>query len=533
MASHTTKTIRDLLKHVESEELVLPEIQRDFVWTARSVMKLFDSLFRGMPIGHILVWKARQAVEAKAFNKKANPQNPGQIESFYGYLLDGQQRLTAIARVKDRDPDYSLRFNLRPTAAAPKTTRFAWENRRNKEDPWFVSVADVLNRSLKPVQMLDEIRAREEVTTQEAETIQEDFIKLQGILDYPVGVTEFESDDYGEATELFIRFNGTGRRLSKSDLAMAELALSVPGLAGDEMMSARRRWQQLHFPFTAPFLVQCLLAVYTNRLALKEVSTAWGQANPKAVRASWKKVEKAIEQVVAFLTGTVRWRRLSMLPSINALVPLIYAVAVAGKFETDDRDRARRWLHLVTLHYHFSASASTTIDRMIRKVAESPSVKALWNATKKASLKAMRPQDFKTSRLTGPEMALFTAMLSAADARDWKALDRRLDGSVQGKHAELQVHHFFPRALLRKHGIQDDRINTIGNYTLICADTNLDVGSEEPATYIERIKVPDEQLIVQCIPLDRSLWRVLNYEKFVAAREKLLAEGSNKYLGLA
>jgi uncharacterized protein with ParB-like and HNH nuclease domain len=126
MASHTTKSIRDLLKHVDSDELVLPEIQRDFVWSARSVMKLFDSLFRGMPIGHILVWRVRQAVEGKAFSKKANPQHPGQIESFYGYLLDGQQRLTAIARVKDRDPEYALKFNLRPVDADPKDTRFAW-----------------------------------------------------------------------------------------------------------------------------------------------------------------------------------------------------------------------------------------------------------------------------------------------------------------------------------------------------------------------------------------------------------------------
>jgi hypothetical protein len=531
MASHTTKTIRDLLKHVESDELVLPEIQRDFVWTAKSVMKLFDSLFRGMPIGHILVWKARTAVEAKAFSKKANPQNPGQIESFYGYLLDGQQRLTAFARVKDRDPDYALKFNLKPNGLEPKDTRFAWESRRNAEDPWFVSVANVLNKSLKPVQMLDEIRAREAVTTEEAEKIQEDFTKLQGILDYPVGITEFESDDYREATELFIRFNGTGKRLSKSDLAMAELALSVPGLAGEEMMSVRRRWPQ--FPFTAPFLVQCLLAVHTDRLALKEVSTAWGQANPKAVRASWKKLEKAIEQVVGFLTGTVRWRRLSTLPSINALVPLIYVVAATGKFETEDRDLARRWLHLVTLHYHFSGSANTTMDRMIRKASERPSIKALWNATTKGSLKPMRPSNFETSRLSGPEMALFTAMLSTYNARDWSGPDRPLDGSVQGKHAELQVHHFFPRSLLKKHGVEDDRINTMGNYTVIFADTNLNVATEEPATYMERIKVPDEQLIAQCIPLDRALWRVLNYEKFIVAREKLLAETANKYLGLA
>jgi hypothetical protein len=369
------------------------------------------------------------------------------------------------------------------------------------------------------------------VTAVEAERIQEDFMRLQGILDYSVGITEFESDDYREATELFIRFNATGKRLRKTDLAMAELALSVPGLAGEEMMLVRRRWPQ--FPFTAPFLVQCLLAVHTDRLALKEVSTAWGQANPTAVRASWKKLARAIEQVVAFLTGTVRWRRLSTLPSINALVPLIYAVAVIRKFDAGDRETARRWLHLVTLHSTFSGSANTTMDRMIRKVAEKPSIKTLWSATPKGSLKSMRSSNFETSRLSGPEMALFTAMLSSADAKDWIALDRRLDGSVQGKHAELQVHHFFPRALLRKHGIEDDRINTMGNYTVICADSNLNVATEEPATYMERIKVPEEQLIAQCLPLDRGLWRVLNYEKFITAREKLLAERSNKYLGLA
>lgn len=73
----------------------------------------------------------------------------------------------------------------------------------------------------------------------------------------------------------------------------------------------------------------------------------------------------------------------------------------------------------------------------------------------------------------------------------------------------------------------------MGNYTVISADTNLNVGTEEPATYIARIKVPDEQLIAQCIPLDRGLWRVLNYEKFITARERLLAETANKYLGLA
>jgi hypothetical protein len=530
MASHTSKSIRDLLKHVDNDELVLPEIQRDFVWTSRSVLKLFDSLYRGMPIGHILVWKARQAVDAKAFSGKANPVAPGQIESFYGYLLDGQQRLTAIARVRDMDGDYPLRFNLKPSAGSSTDTRFAWDSKKNSGDSWYVSVADVLNKALKPVQMLDEIRAREGVSQEVAEQIQADFLRLQQVLDYPVGVTEFESEDYREATELFIRFNGTGRRLSKSDLAMAEMALSVPGLAGQEMLALRRRWPA--FPFTAPFLVQCLLAVHTDRLALREINTVWGAGDEKAVRASWRKVERAIEQVVTLLTGTVRWHRLSSLPSINALIPLIYVAANTAKLEASDRDLARRWLHLTTVHYMFSGSANTTLDRIIRKLSENASMKALWASTSKGNLRALKAADFDTSRLSGPEMALFSAMLSSADARDWQQRERRLDGSVLGKSATLHVHHFFPRALLKKHGHDDAWINTMANYTILCADTNLNVGTEEPATYLERLKIPDELMAAQCIPTDKSLWRVLNYEKFIAARQKLFAERANMYLGL-
>src|SRR5437867_6400720 len=43
--------VRKLLERVDNEQLILPEIQRDSVWQKRSVMLLFDSLFRGLPIG--------------------------------------------------------------------------------------------------------------------------------------------------------------------------------------------------------------------------------------------------------------------------------------------------------------------------------------------------------------------------------------------------------------------------------------------------------------------------------------------------
>ena len=41
--TNTSKRLRDLLQHVDDDQLVLPEIQREFVWTRKAVKLLFDS----------------------------------------------------------------------------------------------------------------------------------------------------------------------------------------------------------------------------------------------------------------------------------------------------------------------------------------------------------------------------------------------------------------------------------------------------------------------------------------------------------
>lgn len=55
----TTKTLGELLDYMDSdsERLKLPEIQREFVWNKQNIKLLFDSLYRELPIGQMLVWK--------------------------------------------------------------------------------------------------------------------------------------------------------------------------------------------------------------------------------------------------------------------------------------------------------------------------------------------------------------------------------------------------------------------------------------------------------------------------------------------
>jgi hypothetical protein len=353
---------------------------------------------------------------------------------------------------------------------------------------------------------------------------------LNRIRGYLVGITEFETDDYKLATELFIRFNSTGRKLRRSDLSIAELAIHAPGLLSKEIRQAQTRWQE--FRFTMPFLVQCLLAVHTGRFRIPDPEQFWETVKPAEIRKSWQQTERAIGKLVEFLTGTVRWTSASLIPSFNALIPLVVVLARSNNLSIEERRLARSWLLLASVHGYFSGAVETQLDKALRAIESSTTVKQLWGATRR-SLRRLRAEDFETGRLSGPVMALFLSMLRDRSAKDWQNIDSPLDGTVVGHGAPLHVHHFFPRALLNKRKeLKPADINTFANYTVLSASTNINVSSEEPATYLDRLSVPEAELRKQFIPLNRELWRVSRYKEFLVHRRKLLADEANKFLGV-
>jgi hypothetical protein len=523
------RPLSQLLEKVDHEQLILPEIQRDFVWQKRSVMLLFDSLFRGLPIGHMLVWKAKRLVTPKRFHRRKLPGE--QLDNFYGYLLDGQQRLTALARVRANDDEYPLMFYVWPGREDNEDV-FVWWRNQYKSDPWYVRVSDVLQRNFDPLAYLRDIKKNGDYDPAFEQRIHNDLLKLRGLLDYTVGVIEFETDNYGEATKLFIRFNSTGKRLSRSDLFLAELAVKVPGLAAKDIQRVAQKYPG--FGFTMPFLTQCLLAVCSGRLKTK-ATEAWKDSEGKDfavkdIKEAWHSTERGIGHIIRLLTGAVGWQSADLIPSFSALIPLVVIAAQNDEIAPSEAELARRWLLLAGVRAHFSGSVHTEIDRILRYLGDTPSVRQLWKATSR-DLRKLRPRDFELSRISGPVTSLYLSMLADNDARDWCDHHFRLNGTVIGHNAQLQVHHFFPKSLLKKHGREEDVINTFGNYTLLSASANLKVGAEEPATYMRRVNVSESELHKQCIPTDRDLWHLGRYDDFLKERRRLLAEAANRFLG--
>jgi uncharacterized protein with ParB-like and HNH nuclease domain len=55
----TNYTIGKLMDDIEIGDIALSDIQRSFVWykNISKVRDLFDSIYRGYPIGHLLFWE--------------------------------------------------------------------------------------------------------------------------------------------------------------------------------------------------------------------------------------------------------------------------------------------------------------------------------------------------------------------------------------------------------------------------------------------------------------------------------------------
>ena len=78
-----------ILDHIDSGHMALPEFQRGYVWNRDQVRGLMLSLYRGHPVGGLLVW-ATESHGAPA--RGEGPLAPGVVK----LLLDGQQRITSL-----------------------------------------------------------------------------------------------------------------------------------------------------------------------------------------------------------------------------------------------------------------------------------------------------------------------------------------------------------------------------------------------------------------------------------------------------
>src|SRR2546427_413872 len=89
----TGYSLTHLIEDIKHGNIALPDIQRPFVWSAAKARDLFDSMYRGFPVGTLMLWETGAEVGTKQVGGAEADRVPKLL------IVDGQQRLTSLYAV--------------------------------------------------------------------------------------------------------------------------------------------------------------------------------------------------------------------------------------------------------------------------------------------------------------------------------------------------------------------------------------------------------------------------------------------------
>ena len=143
----TERDITTLMGEISRREIKLPEIQRGYVWKPTQVARLVESLYRGYPTGSLLFWKTTEPPRTRGFATGDAPAEPV-VQPLY--LLDGQQRLTALHRVLGDHEDAQVVFNV-------ATEAFQNQSAATARNPRWVKVYDIARPGARHFEMVGKL----------------------------------------------------------------------------------------------------------------------------------------------------------------------------------------------------------------------------------------------------------------------------------------------------------------------------------------------------------------------------------------
>ena len=205
-----TFSVQDLLEVVASGRLRIPSFQRGLKWDRMDARLLLESLFRGYPVGTLLLWEAAAPAGEVRFGSLTlpAPQMPNAL-----WVVDGQQRIVSLARtLLAADPDsddFALYVDL---DAADFVAPPAIGKRRADPSRW-LPMTVVLDAEKLMQWLLDHAaapgsRQRRDTAIQLGRRLRE----------YEIPAYIVRSDDQAILRDIFNRINSAGKSLDGSDV---------------------------------------------------------------------------------------------------------------------------------------------------------------------------------------------------------------------------------------------------------------------------------------------------------------------------
>jgi hypothetical protein len=568
------KSVEELVRMIERGELLLPEMQRRYVWRSTRVRDLMDSLYRGYPSGAILLWETDEQVPVRRFavDQERSPYKSTLL------LLDGQQRLTSLSavirgekvEVRGRKKPIEILFNLEH----PDTLSILTEVDENgddesnmleaddEEDDTFSEDAvdsseDELTQRLSRMAFVVSVRKLERLphwvkvsdvfkTDSDKEILKgaglkgfddpryekysQRLAKLRAIRKYNYRMDVLEKSlSYDEVTEIFVRVNSLGAKLRGSDLALAQITAKWRGSL-EVFQKFSTVCAKKGFDLEVGLLLRNLMAFATGQSRFHTV----GGLEKKKLESAWKESCAGMEFSMNFLKSNAGIDSPILLSSPYVLIALAYyGHKRKYKIRPKEAARLRSWLLVTNAKGRYSrGSTETFLDQDLLTIREGGDAEALLNRLRLQVGRLNITADELEGR--NQRSALFKTMFLAfrdAGACDWQS-NLSIDLDHSGTQHRLQFHHIFPKAQLKKQ-YSPREVDDIANLAFIGGRTNRNISNKLPASYLARVlkEVGVEAFNVQCIPTDLSLLELDNYKRFLKARRVAIAQRLNEFLG--
>ncbi|KAB1928602.1 DUF262 domain-containing protein [Micromonospora noduli] len=223
----TGYSLNHLVEDIKVGRIGLPDIQRPFVWSAAKTRDLFDSMYRGYPIGTLMLWETGAEVGTRQIGMESAERAPQLL------IVDGQQRLTSLFAVLTGRPVLTKSFEQRKIRIAfrPEDDTFEVSDAAIERDPHFIpDITTLWLNGYQPSvrQFFERLRkaSGEDLPDSYRDTLEDRIHRVHGLRDFRFQVLELgASANEEQVAEIFVRINSEGVKLNQSDFILTLMSV--------------------------------------------------------------------------------------------------------------------------------------------------------------------------------------------------------------------------------------------------------------------------------------------------------------------
>jgi len=394
--------IEQLLSLVSTGRIRIPRFQRGLRWTSVDVEQLFDSIYKGFPIGTLLFWQ-RHADSGEVIIGPVTIHAPEAPDALW--VVDGQQRITSLAAAllpaseHAFDPRFELTFDL-------ASQRFA--RRRSADEP---DTRIPIRSAFDLQKVLAWLREKNL-----PDVLQDRAFRLADRLrNYEIPAYIVSTQDEDSVRQIFDRTNTFGKRMTRAEVFHA-LHSAGASPARSDLRALADEVNSLGFgQFDDNTLLFSVLA-QRHPDVLRDFHSEF--ASDEELGEALHRTRKAIERAMEFLQLDASIPHLSLVPYQYLTVGLVRFFGVHPEPSDAVRVLLRRWFWRAAVQGPVARLGSTgTLRSTTQAIVPTSAYESVENLLHLAGAVPRSP-DLVRFRWNAADVRIAVAALSSFRPRD-------------------------------------------------------------------------------------------------------------------